>query len=210
LDNQGNFQERLVQGLGVIASVSGQDEPSGAADAPVPAPVQQEIDELLGPAQRPMIAMPETAKWVASGIQRLILAEELPFIAEQIKTDQKAGADTNPAAEAFTAVMDDAAATQQARLAKCRISDETFASEVNSRLFQQTLKRTVLVALAAAADSDKLPGPAKAALRGMRAQLWLVPPRLIADSLTLAQRLKDRPRHRAGGTAGGSDSRSGT
>jgi predicted acylesterase/phospholipase RssA len=206
-DNPDNFPARLIARLSAIASSASGAEPGGVTDVPIPGPVQQELDDLFGTVRPPMTAMPETAKWVAAGIQQVILDEELPFIRDQIYKDQKAGANVNSAAGKFMAIIDNPSASQETRLAACRISDETFAGEADSRLFQKTLKQTLLVAVAAAADADKVPAPLKVALRGARAELRLVPAGLMAHSLTLAQRLKDRRRPWAGAAAGRSGPR---
>lgn len=185
------YRQRLTRALSAVASGEVQNAASGGeASSQFPAGVQHELDDLLRPDGPAMTSLPETAKWVAAGIQRIILEEELPCIAEQIEADAAAGAGMNAAAKAFLTAMRDPSANPASRLAACRVSDETFDQEMHSRLFQETAKRTAIVTVKAVADSDKIPAPVKHAMRAIEVELRLIPAGLLARSVNFLRRLK--------------------
>lgn len=185
------YRKRLTRTLSAVASGDARSAPPGAeAGTQVPAEVQHELDDLLRPDGPPMTSLPETAKWVAAGIQRIILEEELPCVAEQIEADAAAGAGMNPAAEAFLSAMRDPSTNPASRLAACRVSDETFDQEMHSRLFQKTVKRTAIVTVKAVADSDKIPAPVKHAMRVIEVELRLIPAGLLVRSANFLRRLR--------------------
>jgi predicted acylesterase/phospholipase RssA len=161
------FGRRLAGGLGDIAGT------------PVPAAAQRELDALWAGEDTSLKSLPETAKWVAAGIQRVILEEELPCIQQQIGVDESKGAAVSQAARRFLAAMSDESADVQSRLAACQVSSETLAGEEGSRLFDDTVKQTTLVALAAVEGSGKVPAVVRRALGVMRAELEIVPAGLL-------------------------------
>jgi Protein of unknown function (DUF3376)/Patatin-like phospholipase len=166
-DDQAGFGQRLLGQLGVIAGT------------PVTGAVQREMDEMWAadaPAVKPL---PETAKWVAAGIQRIILEEELPSVAEQIGVDEHADALVNQAAKDFLAAMSDPSGDVQARLAACQVSSETLGAEADTALFARTVKRTALVSVAAVEGSGKIPGFLRPALKAMRLEVEVIPSRLL-------------------------------
>ena len=155
----------------------------------VPAAVQTELDALWRTDQPPPTSLPETAKWVAAGIQRLILAEELPCVAEQIGVDEKAKASVNSAARAFLAAMDNPANDVKARLAACQVSAETLAGEKDSPLFATTFKHTALVAIVAVEESGVIPAVAKPGLKTMKLALESLPGGLLVRTAGFVHRL---------------------
>jgi predicted acylesterase/phospholipase RssA len=181
-EDPASYGQRLIGQLGAIANTTPDSGTSQGADPPVPAAVQSELDAVWQEDSPPPTSLPETAKWVAAGIQRIILQEELPCVAEQIRVDEQAGAAVNPAARAFLAAMDDKSADVQSKLAKCQVSSETFAGEKDSRLFANTFKQTVVVTVAALQGSGKIPGIAKPGLSTTKLVLELTPAGLLVRS----------------------------
>jgi hypothetical protein len=177
-DDPATFAQRLISGLAEIAQ------------AAVPAAVQREMDALWREEDSPPASLPQTAKWVAAGIQRIILEEELPCVAEQIRVDEQAGAAVNSAARAFLAAMSDPAADVTARLAACQVSAETLAGEEGSRLFADTVKQTALVTVAAVEGSGKVPAFVKPALGVMRFELEHTPAGLLVRIGRFLRRLR--------------------
>ncbi|MGH3420474.1 MAG: DUF3376 domain-containing protein, partial [Streptosporangiaceae bacterium] len=188
-DDPASYGQRLVSQLGVIAGATADGGPGQDADTQVPAAVQTELDALWRADQPSLTSLPETAKWVASGIQRIILAEELPCVAEQIRVDQKAKAAVNSAARAFLAVMDNPAADAEARLAACQVSAETLAGEKDSRLFAATFKQTALVAISALEGAGIIPALAEPGLKVLKLELEFTPAGLLIKSADFAHRL---------------------
>ncbi|WP_307843011.1 patatin-like protein [Streptomyces triculaminicus] len=134
------------------------------------APPPGVFDPIPGKASRPELAflgdpdpdapdlptsLPITSQWVASGLQSLIAAEELPCVAEQAEHDRRDGhADT---AAGFLAAY--RTATQgrtgqapvppegvRALLGACRVSQETFAGERGSKALTRTIVQSAAVA----------------------------------------------------------------
>ena len=180
-DDPASYGQRLASQLSVIAGATA-DGPGQAAGAQVPAAVQTELDALWDQDQPPPTSLPETAKWVAAGIQRIILAEELPCVAQQIQVDQKAKASVNPAAHAFLAAMDNPAAGVQARLAACQVSAETIGGEKHSPLFADTFKQTALVAISALEGAGLIPKLAEPGLKALKLELKVTPAGLLVKS----------------------------
>jgi hypothetical protein len=105
--------------------------------------------------------------WVASGLQRIIAAEELPHVAEQVGVDAAQGGD-EAAARGFLAAYHGAAGPVPAGAAAaapaghypvlpddqaaavlhaCRIPAETISGQVGSQLFTQTVTKAAAVAV---------------------------------------------------------------
>jgi hypothetical protein len=179
-DDPAGYGRRLLGELGTIAGT------------PVPDAVQRELDALWAEDDPSVKSLPETAKWVAAGIQRIILDEELPCVAEQIGVDEAAGALVNAAAREFLAAMGNPAADAASRLAACRVSAETLAGEEGTPLFADTVKRTALVTVGALEGSGKVPAFAKLALRAMRFELELVPGGWLVRASSFIRRLLPR------------------
>jgi Protein of unknown function (DUF3376) len=188
-EDPASYGPRLIGQLGAIANATPADGTSPAADPPVPAAVRSELDAVWQEDSPAPTSLPETAKWVAAGIQRIILEEELPCVAEQIRVDEQAGAAVNPAARALLAAMDDKSADVQSKLAKCQVSSETFAGEKDSRLFANTFKQTVAVTVAALQGSGKVPGIAKPGLSTTKLVLQLTPAGLLVRSADFLHKL---------------------
>ncbi len=166
----GSFRAELRTRLEQIA---GSPAPPGVW-TPFPAQgghpaVPAELDFLTAAQPPPPpVSLPVTAMWVASGLQRIIAAEELPHVAEQIGVDAAQGGD-EAAARPFLAAYHGAAdpapagaapagavgghypvlpdAKAAAVLHACRIPAETISSQVGSRLFTQTVTRAAAVAV---------------------------------------------------------------
>jgi hypothetical protein len=188
-DDPATYGQRLISQLSGIANTTPDGGAGQPADAQVPAAVQTELDALWRADQPPLTSLPETAKWVAAGIQRLILAEELPCVAEQIRVDEKAKASVNSAARAFLATMDNPADDVKARLAACQVSAETLAGEKDSPLFATTFKHTALVAIVALEESGVIPAVAKPGLKTMKLALESFPGGLLVRTADFTHRL---------------------
>jgi predicted acylesterase/phospholipase RssA len=196
LDNDpASYAQRLSSGLSVIANATAPGGPghdAGTAATTIPPAAQHELDALWQEDSPPPTSLPETAKWVAAGIQRIILEEELPCVAEQIGVDEAAGASVNAAAQAFLAAMRDPSADAKSQLAACQVSSETLAGEAHSRLYAATVKHTALVTVAALESSGKTPAFVKPALTTMRAELELIPGGLLVRAGDFIHRLRHR------------------
>ena len=188
-DDPATYGQRLISQLSGIANTTPDGGAGQPADVQVPAAVQTELDALWRTDQPPPTSLPETAKWVAAGIQRLILAEELPCVAEQIGVDEKAKASVNSAARAFLAAMDNPADDVKARLAACQVSAETLAGEKDSPLFATTFKHTALVAIVAVEESGVIPAVAKPGLKTMKLALESLPGGLLVRTAGFVHRL---------------------
>ena len=188
-DDPATYGQRLISQLSGIANATPEGSAGQPADARVLAAVQTELDALWREDQPPPTSLPETAKWVAAGIQRLILAEELPCVAAQILVDEKAKASVNSAARAFLAAMDNPADDVQARLAACQVSAETLAGEKDSPLFATTSKHTALVTIAALEESGVIPTAAKPGLETMKVALEALPGGLLIRAADFVHRL---------------------
>jgi predicted acylesterase/phospholipase RssA len=155
-----------------LEQIAGSPAPPGVW-TPFPAqgghpPVPAELDFLTAAQPPPPpVSLPVTAMWVASGLQRIIAAEELPHVAEQVGVDAAQGGD-EAAARAFLAAYHGAADPVPAGAAAagaaghypvlpddkaaavlhaCRIPAETISGQVGSQLFTQTVTRAAAVAV---------------------------------------------------------------
>jgi len=186
-DHPDSYADRLIDRLQRIAA--GNGDPVAKADtAAVPPKAMAELAFLRGSGRRQPASLPETAKWVAAGLQRLILADELPCIAEQISQDERAKAYVNADAKKFVAMQDPAADVTDL-LKACRVSDEKFAQERNSKLFRRTFKRSARLTVAAIMDSGKVPGLFKPALRLLGFELAVIPAGVQLRGADVASRL---------------------
>ena len=174
-DDPETYSQRLVGRLSVIAGAEPDESSGHPAGAAVPAAVRAELDALWREDQPALTSLPETAKWVAAGIQRIILAEELPCVAEQIRVDQKAKAAVNSAAEAFLAVMSRPAPDVQAGLTACQVSGETLTEEKHTKLFANTFRQTALVTIAALEGAGIIPAVAEPGLKALKLELEFTP-----------------------------------
>lgn len=184
------YRSRLI---GQLAGVAGPNGRLGAGrDAAAPLEVEAELDFLRHPSGPLPPSLPETAKWVAAGVQRIILEEELGCVAAQIEADRQAEAAVNEAAERFVAAMRDGSADVTAQLAACRVSDEKLAGEVNSPLYRKTFKQTALLTIAALEGSDKVPTAFKYGLRVLRFELAHTDATMLARAFSLLRRVVRR------------------
>jgi hypothetical protein len=106
-----------------------------------------------GPSELPA-SLPVTSMWVASGLQRLIAAEELRCVARQAELDTRAG--TADTAATFLAAYETAANGRASTapvppdlapglLSACRVSSETFAEERGTKLLTRTIVQSAAV-----------------------------------------------------------------
>jgi hypothetical protein len=131
------------------------------AGAEPPAELADRIDGELRRAtdgDTPLPAsLPLTSMWVATGLQRLIAAQELPCVAEQSRRDEEDGAalttetknfldayDRHPLSNPQTADTADPAAVENL-LRACRISAETFATERGTPMLTRTIVQSAAV-----------------------------------------------------------------
>ena len=140
-----------------------------------------EMDFLTDPAPPPPpVSLPVTAIWVAAGLQRLIAAEELAHVAEQISNDTKAGAEEAPARPFLSAYhhatgaasgsfppVPEAKATEV--LHACQVSAEKLAGEMGSKLFTQTVTRAAAVSVKAVDMGKAVPSFLRPVLASARA-----------------------------------------
>ena len=139
-----------------------------------------EMDFLTASIPPPPTSIPVTAMWVAAGLQRLIAAEELAHVAEQIDNDTKAGAEeasarafvaayhnaTGAAGGSYPAVPDGKATDV---LHACRVSAEKLAGEMGTKLFTQTVTRAAAVSVKTVDLGKALPSFLRPVLSGARA-----------------------------------------
>jgi Protein of unknown function (DUF3376)/Patatin-like phospholipase len=188
-DDPPTYGQRLVSRLSVIAGTAADESSGQPGQAPVPAAVQAELDAVWRADQPEPTSLPETAKWVAAGIQRIILAEELPCVAEQIRVDQKAKAEVNPAAKAFLAMMGRSPLDVQAGLTACQVSSETLAGEMHTKLFANTFKQTALVTIAALEGAGIIPAVAEPGLKALKVELEFTPGGVLVKTVSFAHGL---------------------
>jgi hypothetical protein len=138
------------------------------------------MDFLTAPNPPPPTSLPVTAIWVAAGLQRLIAAEELAHVAEQISNDAKAGAE-EAAARAFVSAyhnatgaaggsfppVPEAKATEV--LHACQVSGEKLTGEMGSKLFTQTVTRAAAVSVKSVDMGKALPSFLRPVLATARA-----------------------------------------
>lgn len=120
------------------------------------------LSEGNGPADKLPASLTTTSLWVASGLQRLIAAEELSCVAEQAELDKAQGT-AHTAKEFLAAYYDRVGSPNPAGTASlrpgdaetllnaCRISEETFTQEMPTKLLRSTLFRSLAVAANAVA-----------------------------------------------------------
>ncbi|MFJ7043158.1 patatin-like protein [Streptomyces sp. NPDC101112] len=135
-----------------LREIAGTEAPSGVF-TPGSAGEPAELAFLTADDTTPLPAsLPRTAMWVALGIQRLIAAEELPCVAEQAEADQKAGGALAAAdfLQRYRRRYPDSRQpvdpdTVDEFLRACRISEETFRREKDSRLLKHTVSHAAVV-----------------------------------------------------------------
>jgi patatin-related protein len=186
------YTTRLIDALRLIAARDPDHEAAGAPPA-APPDVVAELSFLQDPKAPPRASLPVTATWVAAGVQRLILAEELPFVVTQIDADDDAHASVEQTGD-FRATMRDPQAGVQKRLNACQISHEKFAGEMTSPLYRQTLKQAVLLTVAALRDSGAIPRRFKWVLGVVAAEVRAVPAGVLVHLSGLGRGLFRRPR----------------
>ncbi|UUU26095.1 patatin-like protein [Streptomyces sp. DSM 40750] len=140
-------------------------------------PVERRLREIAGPGEPPGVfttgregepaelgfltaggdaelpdSLPLTSMWVAAGLQRLIVAEELPCVAAEAEADQKAGGAR--AADGFLELYRKRypgpaeqvdPETVEELLDACRISAETYTGEKDSKLLKHTVSHAAVV-----------------------------------------------------------------
>jgi patatin-related protein len=155
--------ERLRTGL---AAIAGTDPRADVAD---------ELRFLADDTAAVPRSLPATAMWVASGIQRVIAAAELPAVADAVLADRADGAGRDSAAGFLAAYQ---AATAGGRplaeadagavLRACRISTETIAGEASSDLATRTITQAAAVAAAMVTTAAPAPRTLRPALTTLR------------------------------------------
>ncbi|MEX2980809.1 patatin-like protein [Streptomyces sp. C36] len=172
-----------------LEKIAGSPPPPGVFD-PIPGKAPRPELAFLGDSDPDATdlptSLPITSQWVASGLQGLIAAEELPCVAEQAEHDKRDG-HAGTAADFLAAYR---TATQgptgrapvppedvRALLGACRVSQETFAGERGSK----ALTRTIVQSAAVAANAVE---GATARLRSLRPVFGT-----IGKSLRLAHRV---------------------
>ncbi|WP_055717691.1 patatin-like protein [Streptomyces torulosus] len=135
-----------------LREIAGTEAPSGVF-TPGSAGEPAELAFLTADDTTPLPAsLPQTSMWVALGLQRLIAAEELPCVAEQAEADQKAGGALAAAdfLQRYRRRYPDSRQpvdpdTVDEFLNACRISEETFRREKDSRLLKHTVSHAAVV-----------------------------------------------------------------
>ncbi|MFC9931376.1 patatin-like protein [Streptomyces sp. NPDC127190] len=179
-----------------------REELSRIAGGPPPEHIRPGVDRELAFLDDPARAhhhssLPLTSLWVASALQRLIAAEELPCVAEQARLDREAGAADEAGAferacAGRTVTPDDAARL----LGLCRISEETFAGEAGTPLLTHTVVQSLTVAVNAAWAAAGRWSGLRLVLDGVRAVLR------PAGTVLSARLFGDRLRRHAGPRVG--------
>ncbi|MGF7233563.1 MAG: patatin-like protein, partial [Frankia sp.] len=154
-------------------------------------------------------SLPATSMWVAAGLQRLIAAEELPVVAQAVRSDRAArGAEVaggflaayaaatdgairaddgrNPKVGAVAGVGAGATspvgppaerlplASAESVLRACRVSEETFTSQLSSPMMTSLLARAAAVGAGMIATAGDVPRSLRPALWTLRAVTRLV------------------------------------
>ncbi|MGW7522986.1 patatin-like protein [Streptomyces sp. NPDC054783] len=125
-----------------LKQIAGSEPPESLKD-----PIRTEL-AFLGrdPSVRRPSSLPLTSMWVADALQRLIAAEELPRVAEQVALDRKDGGSDR--ASAFERACQRTEVTRenaQQLLNQCQISKETLSGEVGTPLLTRTVVQTMAV-----------------------------------------------------------------
>ena len=153
------------------------------AGTPVPGAVRDELAFLDRPEAAVPRSLPTTATWVAAGVQRHLVAAEVPHVAAAIRRDVTAGVDAKPVAEFLAAVdasdgadaavaagdhVEAAAAPDEAAtlLQACRVPAEALTDAANTAVFITTLARVLAVVTAWFATLQVLP-------RTLRPAAWI-------------------------------------
>ncbi|WP_149826713.1 patatin-like protein [Streptomyces tailanensis] len=144
----------VVQGLREIAGPG--EEPAGVFSTGPDGEPAELAFLTAGDGTEPPDSLPLTSMWVARGLQRLIVAEELPYVAEQAELDQEAGGalaangflklyrQRHPATGRNPGQAVDPE-TVEDLLNACRISEETFTEEKDSKLLSHTVAHSAVV-----------------------------------------------------------------
>ncbi|WP_406365638.1 patatin-like protein [Streptomyces sp. NBC_01546] len=141
----------------ILRDIAGSEPPVGVL-TPFPDGKPAELAFLAPAPDSPSdlpASLPVTSMWVASGLQRLIAAEELRCVARQAELDRKLG--TADTAVAFLSAYEEATngPPGHARvppdraaglLGACRISSETFADERGTKPLTRTIVHSAAVA----------------------------------------------------------------
>ncbi|MCK9898830.1 patatin-like protein [Frankia sp. Cpl3] len=153
------------------------DQLATIAAVPAPGPVLAELAWLDDPDAPVPAALPETAAWVAAGIQREIAAAELVSVATAVRADiDGAGASPAPNRTFLDAVAEhseaggdrvDPAATD-AVLRTCRVADERLTDRANSAILVAAVAQTLAVLTAWLASLRALPRPLRPAVAAAR------------------------------------------
>ncbi|MFD9503392.1 patatin-like protein [Streptomyces sp. NPDC060035] len=139
-----------------LLSIAGSEPPPGVF-VPFPDGKPAELTFLTaatGSRSDLPASLPVTSMWVASGLQRIIAAEELSCVARQAKLDTKKG--TADSADAFLAAYEEATKGPAGNgplppdraadlLGACQISRETFADERGTKLLTRTIVQSAAV-----------------------------------------------------------------
>ncbi|GHH88178.1 patatin-like protein [Streptomyces capitiformicae] len=146
----------VVQGLRDIA---GSGEPAGVFTTGPDGEPAELAFLTADDGTEPPDSLPLTSMWVARGLQRLIVAEELPHVAAQAELDKQAGGalaasdflklyrqrhpdigrtGQNPGQAVDPETVEDL-------LKACRISEETFTKEKDSKLLSHTVAHSAVV-----------------------------------------------------------------
>lgn len=183
-----------------LRDIAGEDAPPGVWD-PFPAAdghpgMAAEMAFLTATGNSPLPpSLPWTSMWVATGLQRIIAAEELANVAEQAAADLASGGDEK-AAKAFLAAYRDAVAPAangataggaepagksgvksypavpagnvREVLNACQVSAETFSSELGSPMLTRTITQAAAVTVNVAQTVKALPSFLRPALAGAR------------------------------------------
>ncbi|SQD97558.1 patatin-like protein [Parafrankia sp. BMG5.11] len=144
------------------------------AAGPVTADVLDELAWLDDPDAAVPAALPETAAWVAAGIQREIAAGELTSVADAVRADiAGARVGSAPTREFLDAMAPGPAQLDPADAARvlraCRVSDERLTDRANSPILAITVAQVLAVLTGWLASLRALPRPLRPAVAAVRA-----------------------------------------
>lgn len=144
------------------------------AAGPVTADVLDELAWLDDPDAAVPAALPETAAWVAAGIQREIAAGELTSVADAVRADiAGARVGSAPTREFLDAVAPGPAQLDPADAARvlraCRVSDERLTDRANSPILAITVAQVLAVLTGWLTSLRALPRPLRPAVAAVRA-----------------------------------------
>ncbi|ABW16591.1 Patatin [Parafrankia sp. EAN1pec] len=144
------------------------------AAGPVTADVLDELAWLDDPDAAVPAALPETAAWVATGIQREIAAGELTSVADAVRADiAGARVGSAPTREFLDAMAPGPAQLDPADTARvlraCRVSDERLTDRANSPILAITVAQVLAVLTGWLASLRALPRPLRPAVAAVRA-----------------------------------------